>query len=97
MLIPLSLTGCQTSEDIIKAAAEEKARQDEALRLPNQPAECGKRVRSGVSQGDRLDVAVIKTDIALGSANARGGRCAEWYNTLKRQYDLIATGTEKSD
>jgi hypothetical protein len=50
--------------------------------LPDLPADCRRQSRSGVQAGDRLDVAVLKTDAALDRQNARTLRCAEWYDQL---------------
>ncbi|MBZ8133207.1 hypothetical protein [Afifella sp. IM 167] len=52
--------------------------------LPDNPADCGRRERSGVVVGDRLDIALLKTDRALGRANARIVRCDAWFDELKR-------------
>ncbi len=53
--------------------------------LPELPPDCRLAERSGVDEGDRLDVALVKTDAALGRANARVGRCARWYADLDGQ------------
>ncbi|MFC6488043.1 hypothetical protein [Nitratireductor sp. GCM10026969] len=58
---------------------------ESARQLPDQPADCRVREHSGVIVGDRLDVALIKTDRALGRANARVIRCADWYDDIKQQ------------
>lgn len=85
------LTGCATAESRLATAARTQAQADltdEALavsrRLPPQPADCRAQERSGVQVGDRLDVALLKTDRALGRANARVVRCAEWHDELRR-------------
>ena len=94
MLLALSaltfLSGCVTAESRIKAAGRTKAEAgmvDAAIRaarqLPDLPADCTTREASGVRNGDRLDVALVKTDRALGRANARVRRCADWYGDLK--------------
>lgn len=44
------------------------------------PADCRLRERSGVQAGDRLDIALVKTDRALGRANDRVARCAAWHD-----------------
>ncbi|WP_165937725.1 hypothetical protein [Antarcticimicrobium sediminis] len=38
---------------------------------------------SDVRTGDRLDVAVLKSDAALARQNARTVRCADWYDHLQ--------------
>lgn len=57
--------------------------QEELDRLPLPPAlpfDCRTTEKSGVSMSDRLDVALIRTDRALGRANDRILRCAEWFD-----------------
>ncbi|EEE44274.2 hypothetical protein [Roseibium alexandrii] len=82
--IALFLSGCATVEDransagdrLGKAAAE--ARPDPAL-----PGDCRRKERSGVREGEPLDVALIKTDQALGRANARVRRCTAWHDNYR--------------
>lgn len=84
------LSGCVTSQEKIEKAAAEKAKAEASVRvitvakkLPPQPAECGKKEASGAALGDRLDIAWKKAENALSRSNARGARCAGWYNNLK--------------
>lgn len=51
--------------------------------LPSLPEDCRRLSRSGVQEGDRLDVAVLKADAALDRQNARTARCAGWYDQLQ--------------
>lgn len=51
--------------------------------LPDLPEDCRKQARSGVKSGDRMDVALTKTDLALTTQNRRGAACAQWYETLR--------------
>ncbi len=84
LLTALFLSGCATVEDradsagdrLGKAAAE--AQPDPAL-----PHDCRRLERSGVQEGEPLDVALIKTDQALGRANARVRRCAAWHDEIR--------------
>ncbi len=55
---------------------------------PNLPDDCRKQERSGVRMGEPLDTALIRTDRALGRANARVKRCADWH-------DQVGTGIEE--
>ena len=87
----LSLAGCTTDRARLEAAATVQGDASvtaqaiaQARRVPDQPKDCGAKERSGVQVGDRLDVALVKTDAALSRANARGRRCARWYEDLKR-------------
>lgn len=83
-------TGCATDwQRRIDEAGQDKARADlvdEALAaapLPDLPADCRQREASGIALGDRLDVAVVKAERALGRANGRVGRCAGFYDAVK--------------
>jgi hypothetical protein len=81
------LSGCAAGNRL-EAAAGKKAEASvvtQALQvdLPSQPPECGQPERSGVRQGDRLDVALVKTDRALGRANEKSALCARWYDELR--------------
>lgn len=51
--------------------------------LPDLPEDCRRRERSGVSEGERLDAALLRTDAALGRANARAARCAAWFDAYR--------------
>lgn len=58
---------------------------DQALAIhsqPELPADCRILEQSGVRVGDRLDVALLKSERALGRANARVERCAEFYDSI---------------
>lgn len=89
-LMAAFLNACQTAEGRLAAAGRTQAEASlveqalEASRVsPPLPADCRKRERSGVADGDRLDVALVKTDQALGRANARVARCAAWHDGLR--------------
>lgn len=58
---------------------------DQALAIrthPALPADCRIREQSGVKAGDRLDIALLKSERALGRANARVERCADFYEKV---------------
>lgn len=89
----LFLISCATvnPQDRINDAAKKKAEAgqvDQAIeattQLPDQPGDCKRNERSGVTDGDRLDVALLKTDRALSRANSRVQRCANWYEDLQK-------------
>ena len=94
MLSPLIFsTGCANGRAalLLNEAAEADAAADvvdqalaEASKLPERPADCRRRERSGVAQGDRLDVAWLKAERALGRANARIDRCAAWDDDFRK-------------
>jgi hypothetical protein len=83
--IGLFLSACQTDRERAKLAGEKlgeaaaKSQPD-----PGLPNDCRRRERSGVQFGDPLDVALLKTDQALGRANSRVARCANWHDTFRQ-------------
>lgn len=76
------LTACQTVDKRITSAAISTGEARASNVLPAKPKDCRRIERSGVVLGDRLDVALIKTDQALGRANARIVRCAAWDDAI---------------
>ncbi|MBT1154393.1 hypothetical protein J1C56_02180 [Aminobacter anthyllidis] len=92
VLISLSLTGCITSDRARLADAKRaqvaaeatRAAIQEAAKVPEKPADCRIKERSSVKLGDRLDVALLKTDRALGRANARIDRCWAWDQNYRK-------------
>ena len=86
----ISLSGCATLDRLLRATRVQAQAElvPQALEvnrpLPDMPADCPAREISGVKVGDRLDVALIKTDAALSRANAKLGRCAGWYGDLQK-------------
>jgi hypothetical protein len=65
----------------VEASLTDQARAAEAL--PEFPADCRRREASGVVEGDRLDVALVKAERALSRQNARSGRCAGFYDDVR--------------
>lgn len=93
VLLCLALAGCASNQAKLEAAAKDKAKAEASVRvvqiakkLPAQPAECGKKEASGAALGDRLDIAWKKAENALSRSNARGARCAGWYQNLRAAY-----------
>lgn len=85
---PVFLAGCATTDEQARlgnalATADAIRLAQSALADPAAPADCKKLERSGVRVGDRLDVALLKTDQALGRANSRVTRCWEWYQRTR--------------
>lgn len=92
------LSACETNKQRIQKAAAQKANAEavgpaldllkteraQANNLPMLPIDCKRLERSGVAEGDRLDVALVKTDKALTRANGRVGRCADWHANLRK-------------
>ena len=90
VLVMIFLTGCATVDvsDIGESVGETGATETviaQTAAMPPLPPDCRKRERSGVVAGDRIDVALIKTDTALTAANNRVTRCAAWYDETRRQ------------
>ena len=50
------------------------------------PADCRRTESAGVTEGDRLDVAVLAFSAALGRQNARTVRCMLWVDDLVSGY-----------
>lgn len=98
LLTLLSLTACATVDPLNDAARQEAdagqvaGAVDAVTQLPDQPSDCLRTERSGVADGDRLDVALLKTDQALGRANSRTRRCAQWYRDLQQSRERSADG-----
>ncbi len=67
--------------------AEIKAQIAAVQAAPALPGDCKEQERSGVKTGDKLDVALLKTDAALSRANARVTRCADWYINTRGAVD----------
>ena len=57
---------------------------DKVSSLPEYPQDCKVFEKSRVKSGERLDLALVKTDRALSRANSRVKRCSEWYEDLKK-------------
>lgn len=53
--------------------------------IPAQPAECKGPVRSGATEADRVDVALVRLDSALGKANATLAACSAFYDKIRLQ------------
>ncbi|QFT30995.1 hypothetical protein FIV00_10945 [Labrenzia sp. THAF82] len=77
------LSGCATVDDRLRAAATQTAETQATRELPDYPTDCRKKERSGVREGEPLDLALLRTDQALGRANARVQRCGQWYQTVQ--------------
>jgi hypothetical protein len=83
-LMSLFLAGCQTASKRAKVAGERiGVAAAQASAVPDIPNDCRRQERSGVRLGEPLDLALIRTDQALGRANARVHRCAKWHDAFK--------------
>lgn len=54
------------------------------LEIPSLPGDCAVTERSGVAEGDRLDIALVKTDHALLRANQRVSRCHAHHEKIRK-------------
>ncbi|TYC50652.1 hypothetical protein FMN50_22790 [Rhodobacterales bacterium] len=79
----ISLSACETVDARLQASVEQAALTEATKHFPQYPADCRRKERSGVRNGDPLDVALIRTDNALGRQNDRIRRCSGWYDELK--------------
>ncbi|MES0880495.1 hypothetical protein [Roseibium sp. SCP14] len=77
------MTACGTVDERLQVAAATQGETEATKELPPYPTDCRLRERSGVRIGEPLDVALIRTDQALGRANARARRCGQWYDKIK--------------
>ncbi len=80
------LSACETVDDRLRAAAEQAGEVKATKELPDYPEDCRRTERYGVRPGEPLDVALIRTDNALGRANSRIVRCSGWYDQIKDGY-----------
>lgn len=93
LLCAILASGCATDRARLAAAEQAKAQLgaiDEAATLgaaseplPPQPPDCRQKVGSGVRGEDRVDVALVKQDRALGRANALLAACAQFYEGVR--------------
>lgn len=84
LLVTSLLSGCTTASQKTIQAGRIDGRL-KATVLPNYPTDCRKIEKSGVKKGDRLDIALKRTDNALGRQNKRVARCAKWYDRVKNK------------
>lgn len=77
------LASCATNKSRVIAAGKLSGEIEASKKLADFPTDCRSKARSGVRVGERLDVALLRTDQALTRQNNRTQRCAEWYDELK--------------
>ncbi len=73
------LAGCAGTDH----AAEIKGQLEATRILPDLPGHCRRLIRSGVRAGERLDIALLKTDAALAQQHKHTRLCADWYDDLR--------------
>lgn len=84
-MMPL-LSGCDTAKARLEAIGAAQGKQNAERILPALPDDCRRYERSGVRKGERLDVALLRADQAIGRGNARVQRCANWYDDMRAGY-----------
>jgi hypothetical protein len=84
LTIAMSTASCVTDEQRLSAAAREMGTLSAGVDLPDQPVDCrAKEAHAAVAAGTEVRSALIRERDALDRQNARGGRCAEFYDDLK--------------
>lgn len=88
--ISLLLTACESNKEALaRALAEQRAADQVAAAIeagkviPEIPADCRRKEASGVTVGERLDVALLKAERAIQRGNARIERCAAWQDEYR--------------
>ncbi|MEP2706520.1 MAG: hypothetical protein ABJQ71_05960 [Roseibium sp.] len=80
--MPTFLVGCQTDKERADRAGASLGQSAAlAAAVPELPADCRRRERSGVKLGDPLDKALIQTDQALGRVRC----CADWHDKFRNE------------
>lgn len=82
MAICCASCGRGDAEGRLRSAAVRQV-QFAPIQLPEYPAACRHKIGSGVAVGDRLDVALRRTDAALARQWGQVDDCAEWYDGLR--------------
>jgi len=76
------LAGCGLTDLQRAADAGDRLGQVRAAPPPAVPEDCRITTRAGVVPGERLDLALLRYDAALGAANARLRRCVGWWDQV---------------
>lgn len=83
--LTIYLSACANSRAALGKAAADVATADlvdaaiaVAARQPERPADCRRKEYSGVTGGERLDIAWLKAERALERTRARQDRCNAW-------------------
>ncbi|GAB4576668.1 MAG: hypothetical protein Tsb0019_01280 [Roseibium sp.] len=80
------LSACASADGTLERSAAQTGRLEASRQLPDYPQDCRTKETSGVRVGEPLDVALLRTDQALGRANARLARCGRWYDGIRTGY-----------
>ena len=86
LLMIACLSACAGTEARLDAASEAQGQLEATRNLPEWPERCRQIIRSGVRDGDRLDVALLKTDAALVRQQELARVCSRWYGELREGF-----------
>lgn len=76
----MSVAAAKAAEASSTARALATAENASKASLPPLPDYCRQYERTGVRGSDGVDAALVKSDRAVGRANARIEACAQWYD-----------------
>lgn len=88
----ISAKSCSTAEERLTAAATARGTVDAGTKLPDQPADCRKQeAHAEVIAGAEARSVLIRERAALDRQNARGVRCADFYDDVKVRFHRRAS------
>jgi hypothetical protein len=83
----MSTASCTTVEQRLTTAATIRGTVNAGTNLPDQPLECRKQeAHAEVTAGAEARSVLIRERAALDRQNARGGRCADFYDDVKSRF-----------
>lgn len=82
------ITSCGTNTRLL-AAANTRGKGAAHVQMPDLPAECRRKVPHAFKVGDEAVTALKKERRALDRANARGARCAGFYDATKKNLEVV--------
>jgi hypothetical protein len=86
-MLTMSTASCATVEQRLTTAATVKGTVDAGANLPDQPTDCRKQeAHAEVAAGAEVRSVLIRERAALDRQNARGGRCADFYDDVKSRF-----------
>ncbi len=84
LAVVASVSGCSHLERILRGAAADRGTAEARVVLPDWPADCAVREsHAPLVVGSEIRSILKRERSALNRANARVGRCAEFYSSLK--------------
>lgn len=86
MILTLA-SSCSTVERRLTVAATTKGAIDAGVSLPDQPDDCRKtEAHAEIKAGVEVRSVLIRERAALDRQNARGGRCADFFDDVKVRF-----------